>query len=82
MIASRKGLRMLSFFMDNVIFLRALCRASYRKSNKYIIYNLAYPRLRDGLCRYSLRMAVVFPVVAYFSEGEKRRPEIRLRFAG
>ena len=44
--------------------------------------------------RASLRTADVFPVVAslppknnnnnnsYFSEGEKRRPEIRLRFAG
>ena len=35
----------------------------------------------------SLRTANVFPVVASrppknFSEGEKRRPEIRLRFAG
>ena len=37
----------------------------------------------------SLRTADAFPVVAslspknsYFSEGEKRRPEMRLRFAG
>ena len=34
----------------------------------------------SGWCPYSLRTADVFPVVA--SEEEKRRPEIRLRFAG
>ena len=40
-------------------------------------------------CYPSLRTADAFPVVAslppknsYFSEGEKRRPEMRLRFAG
>ena len=37
---------------DDVIYLRALCGASYRKSDKYVIYDLAHPRLRDGLCRY------------------------------
>ena len=37
---------------DDVINLRVLCWASYRKSAKYVIYDLAYPRLRDGLCRY------------------------------
>ena len=39
--------------MDDVIYLRAPCRASYGKSNKDIIYNLAYPRLS------SLEMAYV-----------------------
>ena len=36
------------------------------------------------LQRSSLRTADAFPVVAslYFSEGEKRRPEMRLLFAG
>ena len=43
----------------------------------------------DGKDGHSLRTADAFPVVAslppknsYFSEGEKRRPEMRLLFAG
>ena len=40
---------MLSLLVDDVIYLRTLYRASYRKSDKYIIsYELAYPRLRDA----------------------------------
>ena len=47
--ASSKGLRMLSLLVDDVIYLRTLYWASYRKSDKYIIsYELAYPRLRDA----------------------------------
>ena len=44
---------------------------------------------KQSQLRDSLRTADAFPVVAslppknsYFSEGEKRRPEMRLRFAG
>ena len=33
---------------EDVIYLRALCWASYRNSDKYIIYELAYPRLRNA----------------------------------
>ena len=40
---------MLSLLVDDVIYLRTLYWASYRKSDKYIIsYELAYPRLRDA----------------------------------
>ena len=39
-----------------LIYLRALCWASYRKSNKYITSELAYPMLRDGPCRYSFNL--------------------------
>ena len=45
-------LQVCAYSEDDVIYLRALCWASYRKSDKYVIYDLAYPRLRDGLCRY------------------------------
>ena len=38
--------------MDDVIYLRAPCRASYGKSNKDIIYNLAYPRLSSSEMAY------------------------------
>ena len=41
----------------------AFCWASKRKSDKYIIYELAYPRLRDGLCRYSLNLRQTIRVV-------------------
>ena len=45
---SSKGIRMLSFLVDDVIYLRTLYWASYRKSDKHIIlHELAYPRLRD-----------------------------------
>ena len=40
---------MLSLLVDDVIYLRTLYWASYRKSDKYIIsYELAYHRLRDA----------------------------------
>ena len=40
---------MLSLLVDDVIYLRTLYWASYRKSDKYIIsYELAYPRLRGA----------------------------------
>ena len=44
-------------FEDDVIYLRTLCWASCRKSERYIIYKLlAYPRLRDDLCRYNFNL--------------------------
>ena len=47
--SSSKGLRMLSVLVDDVIYFRTLYWASYRKSDKYIIlYESAYPRLRDA----------------------------------
>ena len=40
---------MLSLLVDDVIYLRTLYWASYRKSDKYIIsYEVAYHRLRDA----------------------------------
>ena len=37
---------------------------------------------RGNACYASLRTADAFSVVPFFSEGEKRRPEMRLLFAG
>ena len=83
--ANSKELKMLSFlFMtsqvcaspnskDNVIYLRVLCWASYRKFDKYNIYELAYPRLRDGLCRYSFDIP---QTIKFISEPYATSPNI------
>ena len=50
---------------DDVIYLRALCWPSYRKSDKYIIYELANPRLRDGLYSFNVPRTVRFVSETY-----------------
>ena len=45
---------------DDIIYLRALCWPSYSKSDKYIIYELAYPRLRDGLYSFDVPQTIRF----------------------
>ena len=56
---------------------------------KKVVFHLGTLRKKYNCTGTSLRTTEAFPVVAslppknsYFSEGEKRRPEMRLLFAG
>ena len=55
--------------MDDVIYLRALCQASYRKSNKYIIYNLAYPRFSSSEMAY-VGIGILGIVLTYHKQSD------------
>ena len=55
--------------MDDVIYLRAPCRASYRKSNKNIIYNLAYPRLSSSEMAY-VGVGILGIVLTYHKQSD------------
>ena len=61
-------------FEDDVIYLRTLRWASCRKSERYIIYELlAYPRLRDDLCRYNFNLP---QTIRFVSEPYEASPTI------